>query len=415
MSTVTPVQDFDRDASLEVLDDIDEMPLKSCIDKQGALLQQKDAWSVVPEPITPNPAGMTIASGSAGYVVTNAAPRSKPKLQNRASSLKFLLETEYTGGEGVLLMNADGGAYWSKTLLAYSGRPVPVIPLLAFTVYFVIATTVSYWVNEFVYDGREVVQVDSKVQALLGTALFFLMVFRTNASYSRWWEARCHWGMMINRTRDFARQATAYIQEEQHVEKLIRYTIAFAMTTKRHLRFERDLDEVLDNGVLTYAQVEEIQAAKHMPNFILEVLARTLDSAYKDGHLSDYQTMTLDKNLTQYEDDLGACEKILKTKLPFALIVHLRTFLVLWLIVLPFSLVSVLGWGTFVASTITAYALLGIESIGVEIENPFGHDFSDLPLDDITNNTICKNLMEILERHKVWLKSTKATHGQKSD
>ena len=37
--------------------------------------------------------------------------------------------------------------------------------------------------------------------------------------------------------------------------------------------------------------------------------------------------------------------------------------------------------------------------IGVEIENPFGHDYNDLPLDSITDDTIAGNLMELLERH----------------
>jgi predicted membrane chloride channel (bestrophin family) len=35
----------------------------------------------------------------------------------------------------------------------------------------------------------------------------------------------------------------------------------------------------------------------------------------------------LDANLTKFEDDLGACERILKTKMPFAYLVHLRTFM----------------------------------------------------------------------------------------
>lgn len=45
----------------------------------------------------------------------------------------------------------------------------------------------------------------------------------------------------------------------------------------------------------------------------------------------------------QYEDDLGACERILKTKMPFAYIVHLRTFMLAWLMVLPFVLLTYVG------------------------------------------------------------------------
>ena len=48
-------------------------------------------------------------------------------------------------------------------------------------------------------------------------------------------------------------------------------------------------------------------------------------------------------------------------------------------------------------SDLQHHALLGIETIGVEIENPFGHDFNDLPLDTICQ-TIETNLFELLAR-----------------
>ena len=55
------------------------------------------------------------------------------------------------------------------------------------------------------------------------------------------------------------------------------------------------------------------------------------------------------------------------------------------------------GWLTIPTTCLVAYALLGIETIGVEIENPFGHDFNDLPLDTICQ-TIETNLFELLAR-----------------
>ncbi len=37
-------------------------------------------------------------------------------------------------------------------------------------------------------------------------ALSLLLVFRTNSSYSRWWEARMIWGAVVNLSRNFGRQ-----------------------------------------------------------------------------------------------------------------------------------------------------------------------------------------------------------------
>jgi hypothetical protein len=48
---------------------------------------------------------------------------------------------------------------------------------------------------------------------------------------------------------------------------------------------------------------------------------------------------------------------------------------------LPFQLDKLLEWVTIPACVIAAYIILGILLIGREIENPFGNDVNDLPLD----------------------------------
>ena len=54
--------------------------------------------------------------------------------------------------------------------------------------------------------------------------------------------------------------------------------------------------------------------------------------------------------------------------------------MVLWLTTLPLTLAESMGWVTVVICFIVAFAVLGIDAMAVEIENPFGHDFNDLPL-----------------------------------
>lgn len=49
---------------------------------------------------------------------------------------------------------------------------------------------------------------------------------------------------------------------------------------------------------------------------------------------------------------------------------------------LPFQLYSKLHWNTIPAVLLAAYIILGIATIGTEIENPFGDEVNDLPLDD---------------------------------
>ena len=107
-----------------------------------------------------------------------------------------------------------------------------------------------------------------------------------------------------------------------------------------------------------------------------------------------YEAMTLDSNLTQLIDELGACERIKKTPVPKAYVLHTRRFIVLYLVTLPFAL-SKLDWYAAPAVFCIAYAFLGIEAIGIAIEDPFQYGANDLPLGDICDG-IRKNLLHLL-------------------
>ena len=109
------------------------------------------------------------------------------------------------------------------------------------------------------------------VVAMLATALAIFLAFRNNSAYDRWWEGRKKWGMIINRTRDFVRQSCAFVSDPQLNDSMTRWTVAFAITTKRHLRFERGLTEL--EGMFPAAELAKISGAKHMPLYCLERLS----------------------------------------------------------------------------------------------------------------------------------------------
>jgi len=59
------------------------------------------------------------------------------------------------------------------------------------------------------------VHVSSTTHGLVGLALGLLLVFRTNASYDRFWEGRRLWGSIINETRNLARSSCAFLTRRQ--------------------------------------------------------------------------------------------------------------------------------------------------------------------------------------------------------
>jgi hypothetical protein len=66
--------------------------------------------------------------------------------------------------------------------------------------------------------------------------------------------------------------------------------------------------------------------------------------------------------------------------------------MILWLAAVPWVLIPNLGYHSIIVSCIIGHQLFGFEEIGVEIENPFGHDFNDLPVD-----AIIRDLQAIVE------------------
>ncbi|MET0130486.1 MAG: bestrophin family ion channel, partial [Stenotrophomonas chelatiphaga] len=90
----------------------------------------------------------------------------------------------------------------------------------------------------------------------------------------------------------------------------------------------------------------------------------------------------------QFEERLHAlssiqagCERILATPLPFAYTLLLHRCAWLFCVLLPFGLASSLGWATPVLSAVLAYAFFGLDQLGEEMEDPFGTEPNDLPLD----------------------------------
>ncbi len=105
--------------------------------------------------------------------------------------------------------------------------------------------------------------------------------------------------------------------------------------------------------------------------------------------------MTIDNNTQLLIDYLGGCERIHRTPLPFAYVVHLRRAMIIYCLTLPFALLGPSQiWVTPLETFFLCYVFFGIEEIGVEIEDPFGDDENDLPLEDICAS-ILKNTQDL--------------------
>ena len=227
--------------------------------------------------------------------------------------------------------------------------------------------------------------------------LGLLLVFRTNTAYDRFWEGRKIWGGIINTIRNTAQHIWVFVEEQGPSERvakqaILRLVVAFAISTKLHLRNEPVNREL--QAFVSTAQYKQLQSANHPPLKVIFWLKDYLNRQYQQGRLNTYQLTSIVDLLTLLVDYLGACERILKTPLPAAYSIHLKQLIFIYCLILPFQLVAELGWLTGPSVGLISFTLLGIEEIGIEIENPFGRDANDLPLDTICQ-TIAHNIEEL--------------------
>lgn len=236
---------------------------------------------------------------------------------------------------------------------------------------------------------------------MVGVALGLLLVFRTNASFDRWWEGRKLVGAMVNRTRDLARQVTHLVVGGEPLDvarrELVAMTASFFAVTRQHLRGERDLAAV--EAILGAPLRAALEPVKHRPVVVLSWISGRLAVLARDGALTEQRLASMDANVTALHDCLGGCERILKTPVPFAYAQHIKTFLMVFTFTAPFAMVESLKGNTPVAAAVLAFALFGIDEIGVEIEDPFGTDPNDLPLDTIGEGIVATT-RETLERRE---------------
>lgn len=263
---------------------------------------------------------------------------------------------------------------WSPQLLAVRGSIAPKIILRV--------ALVVLWSAGVVLIHKHVrhIEIPPTVHTLVGLALGLLLVFRTNSSYERFWEGRKSWGRIINSSRNIARTASSLLKTQRAtLELILLWTAAFPYASMNSLRRTRGLGPI--ESRLPPAAVAEVLAAAHVPLAVAQQISLVLARHRSDGTFAERCIIYLDDMVRRLVDEIGECERIQNTPLPFAYVVHLRRALVLYLTTLPFVLVDPFGWLTTLCMLLISYVLLGIDEIGVEIENPFGTDSNDLPIE----------------------------------
>jgi putative membrane protein len=221
----------------------------------------------------------------------------------------------------------------------------------------------------------------SKVSAtpftLLGLSLSIFMSFRNNACYDRWYEGRKAWGDVIVAIRSMIRE-TVIIKDAETRNTLLSHLCGFAHALNAKLRQENELaasGRWLD-------PIPKDNAPDFSGRILLQV-GQQCSVLSESGVINEWRYTIMTNHLAHLTQAQAACERIKYTPLPFAytLLLHRTSYLFCFL--LPFAMAEPLGWLTPIFTAIVSYTFFGLDAIGDELEDPFGRDENDLPLDAI--------------------------------
>jgi len=209
--------------------------------------------------------------------------------------------------------------------------------------------------------------------SLVGPSLGLLLVFRTNAAYDRFWEARKAWGLVTSECRAMASLGCTFMTPQQALP-MLSLIAAFPVVMKNYLRGgsekaqQRDVRRLA--ALLASQEFEALTSVINQPQYVLARL-RQLAQESRVAGVSEKEREMLIKSTGVLGDCLSTCERIYNTPIPLAYSRHTSRFLVLYVSTLPLALVGLLGWATLPAMATVCWALFGIFEIGNLIEEPF--------------------------------------------
>ena len=264
--------------------------------------------------------------------------------------------------------------------------------------------------------------------ATIGTAVAFYVGFKNNSSYDRLWEARRIWGSITNASRSWGILVLDYIVSPESsapfrtnadrqaiYQRLIYRHLAYITALRVQLRqkpvweLHHDIAHDLIERIAAFQQcsldkelsrfladgeIEEIIKHPNPATYLLRQQSAQLRELRNEQYLSEYYHVDMERMLTEFYNQQGACERI-KT-FPFPRQYAFFSFVFTWLFiaVLPYGLLSEMAkfsgwhiWLTVPFYTVIAWIFNTMEVVGDTSENPFENSINDVPM-----TAICRNI-----------------------
>ena len=284
--------------------------------------------------------------------------------------------------------------------------------------------------------------------SVIGTAVAFYIGFKNNQAYDRLWEARKIWGAIVNSSRSWGSTVKGFIgttftkadltddDAKIEVKKLIYRHIAWVYTLRSQLLIPTSWEHVsqghhigetakkrrgkLGIGLtndevtkkeleyfLTHEEYQRIINYRNSATQLIDQQSQDLKKLRELNLIDDFRHMELQKILNDLYTHQGKAERIKKFPLPRQYGSMSLIFVILFIILLPFGVVSEfhkLGdygiWLAIPFTVLIGWIYVMMELVGDYSENPFEGLANDIPMLSLCR-TIEIDLREMLNEKDI--------------
>lgn len=125
---------------------------------------------------------------------------------------------------------------------------------------------------------------------------------------------------------------------------------------------------------------EDVKRFRNVPDAVLRGIGAEVGDMLREGEIGEQIYSVWDTRMSAFTAIQVACERIRGTPTPFTYTLLLHRTAYAYCFLLPFGLVSTMGWGTPLFCGLVAYTFFGLDALGDELEVPFGDCLNALPL-----------------------------------
>ena len=162
----------------------------------------------------------------------------------------------------------------------------------------------------------------------------FILVFRTQICYNRWWEGRCLWGDLIFSAINLAQQGQSSFHDKENLRRLCCLIVNFAFACKSQLygrSIEDDGDYLLKRGLISKEELQTVASRLGwQPYYFLGGMREIIDKDLQlsgmmakmgeeysfKGSTTDAQLIIMDGALGGLASSIGGLIRVKATGLP---------------------------------------------------------------------------------------------------